>query len=377
MAQGTARKGDCDVILHRYFARRFLVTFLGILTVFFLLLALIDLVEQLRRFSADGIGFRRIAQLTLLNMPKAISDILPLVMILSTITLFLGLARSSELVVTRASGRSALVALIAPVIVAFAIGALAVAMLNPIVAATSKRYASLFENYRFGVTDVLSISREGLWLRQGDTSGQTVIHAERANPDGTVFYDVTFLSYAPEGGPLRRIEAREAVLAPGAWEAKDVKVWPLGLDMNPEAMAETLDSLTIPSDLTQERIRDSFGQPEAISIWDLPDYVARLEEAGFSARRHLVWFQMEMARPLFLTAMVLLGAAFTMRHVRAGGTGVAVLTAVMLGFALFYIRNFAQILGENGQIPILLAAWAPPVASVLLALGILLNMEEA
>jgi lipopolysaccharide export system permease protein len=142
-------------------------------------------------------------------------------------------------------------------------------------------------------------------------------------------------------------------------------------------MAQTHDSLTIPSDLTQERIRDSFGQPDAISIWDLPEYVAKLEEAGFSARRHLVWFQMEMARPLFLTAMVLLGAAFTMRHARMGGTGVAVLTAVMLGFALFYIRNFAQILGENGQIPILLAAWAPPVASVLLAFGLILNMEEA
>ena len=365
------------MILHRYFARRFLITFLGILTVFFLLLALIDLVEQLRRFSSEGIGFRRIAQLTLLNMPRAMSDILPLVMMLSTITLFLGLARSSELVVTRASGRSALVALMAPVIVALIIGGLAVAMLNPIVAATSKRYDSLFENYRFGITDVLSVSREGLWLRQGDTTGQTVIRAERANPDGTVFYNVTFLSYAPEGGPLRRIEAREAALVPGAWQIRDAKVWPLGLDVNPEAMAQTHHSLTIPSDLTQERIRDSFGQPDAISIWDLPEYVAKLEEAGFSARRHLVWFQMEMARPLFLTAMVLLGAAFTMRHARMGGTGVAVLTAVMLGFALFYIRNFAQILGENGQIPILLAAWAPPVASVLLAFGLILNMEEA
>lgn len=365
------------MILHRYFARRFLTSFLGILTVFFLLLALIDLVEQLRRFSSDGIGFRRIAQLTLLNLPRAISDILPLVMMLATIALFLGLARSSELVVTRASGRSALVALMAPVVVAILIGALAVAMLNPIVAATSKRYDSLFENYRYGITDVLSISPEGLWLRQGDSSGQTVIRAERANPDGTVFYNVTFLSYSATGGPERRIEARQAVLAPGAWEAVDVKVWPLGLDINPEAMAETHDRLSIPSDLTQERIRDSFGQPDAISIWDLPDYISKLEQAGFSARRHHVWFQMEMARPLFLTAMVLLGAAFTMRHVRAGGTGVAVLSAVMLGFALFYIRNFAQILGENGQIPILLAAWAPPVASVLLALGVLLNMEEA
>ncbi|OAN65224.1 LPS export ABC transporter permease LptG [Rhodobacteraceae bacterium EhC02] len=364
------------MILHRYFARRFLTTFLGILTVFFLLLALIDLVEQLRRFALDGIGFGRIAQLTLLNMPRAISDILPLVMILSTIALFLSLARSSELVVTRASGRSGLRALLAPVIVALLIGALAVAMLNPLVAATSKRYSSLFEGYRSGVTDVLSISREGLWLRQGGTEGQTVIRATRANQTGTVFYNVTFLSYAPEGGPVKRIEAAEAALTPGAWQARDVKVWPLGLDQNPEALAETHATLSIPSDLTQERIRDSFGKPDAISIWDLPDYVAELEKAGFSARRHLVWFQMELARPLFLTAMVLLGAAFTMRHARAGGTGIAVLSAVMLGFTLFYIRNFAQIMGENGQIPIMLAAWAPPVASVMLAMGLLLHMED-
>lgn len=364
------------MILHRYFARRFLFTFLGILTVFFLLLALVDLVEQLRRFAADGIGFNRIAQLTLLNLPRALSDILPLVMILSAITLFLSLARSSELVVTRAAGRSALVVLLAPVTVTLVIGLIAVAILNPIVAVTSKQYSGLFESYRSGVTDVLSVSAEGLWLRQGGDEGQTVIRAQRANPDATVFYNVTFITYDSTGGPSRRIEASEVTLVTGAWEAIGVKIWPLELDTNSEAMSETYETYMIPSDLTQERIRDSFGQPDAISIWDLPAYVAQLEAAGFSARRHQVWFQMEMARPLFLIAMVLLGAAFTMRHVRFGGTGVAVLSAVLLGFTLFYIRNFAQIMGENGQIPVILAAWTPPVASLLLALGLLLNMED-
>ena len=85
---------------------------------------------------------------------------------------------------------------------------------------------------------------------------------------------------------------------------------------------------------------------------------------------------MELSRPLFLVALVLVASAFTMRHTRLSNTGISVLTAVMLGFSLYYIRNFAQILGESGQIPILLAAWAPPVASFLLAIGILLHMEE-
>ncbi len=50
--------------------------------------------------------------------------------------------------------------------------------------------------------------------------------------------------------------------------------------------------------------------------------------------------------------------------------------ALGLGFTLYFIRNFAQILGENGQIPVLLAAWGPPVAAVLLPLGLLLHLED-
>ena len=79
---------------------------------------------------------------------------------------------------------------------------------------------------------------------------------------------------------------------------------------------------------------------------------------------------------MFLVTLVLISAAFTMRHARLSNTGISVLVAVMLGFGLYYIRNFAQILGESGQIPIMLAAWAPPVASLFLALGILLHMED-
>ena len=146
--------------------------------------------------------------------------------------------------------------------------------------------------------------------------------------------------------------------------------------MNSESASRRFDLYRVPSDLTEDRIRDTFGKPSAISFWDLPAYIRQLEEAGFSARRHAVWYQMELSKPLFMVAMVLIAAAFTMRHVRFGRTGVAVLVAVMLGFTLYYIRNFAQILGENGQIPIYLAAWAPPTASMLLAFGLLLHMED-
>lgn len=360
--------------LHLYFARRFVVMFLAVGLSVTLFVGLLDLIEQVRAAERD-MAFRQVLGLTLLNLPSGIYEFLPLIVILAAIALFLGLARSSELVVTRAAGRSGLVTLSGPVLVAALIGALAVAMLNPIVAATSTRYAELREIYEGGGS-VLSIGREGLWLRQGDVGGQTVIRATRTNPEATALFEVSFVEYAPNGGPKRRIEARQAQLRDGAWELQDAKIWLLDPGTNPEAQAKRADRLSLPSTLTQEGIRDSFGQPTAVAVWRLPEFIDQLEEAGFSARRHAVWLQMELARPLFFVALVIVAAGFTMRHPRAGRTGPYVLAAVLLGFGLHYIRNFAQILGETGQVTPWVAGWTPPVAALLFALGLILHREE-
>ena len=190
--------------LDLYFARRFLQSFLLIGMVFLTLMMLIDMIEQLRKFEGVGIGFGRLFGLVLLNAPGAIKDILPLLMILSTILLFVGLARSSELVVTRAAGRSGIRALVAPATVAFLIGLLAVSTLNPIAAATTNRYQQLSEKYRSDGPAALSLSGEGLWLRQGGAQGQSVIHATGYSGTSDItLYGVTIISYAPGGGAVR------------------------------------------------------------------------------------------------------------------------------------------------------------------------------
>ena len=85
--------------LHLYFARRFLWPSSRVLAFFAVILVFVDLIEQLRRFGDEAAASRRLLALALLNVPESLYQILPLVMILATIALFLGLARSSELVV--------------------------------------------------------------------------------------------------------------------------------------------------------------------------------------------------------------------------------------------------------------------------------------
>ena len=359
-----------------YLARRFAMSLLLMVAIFGAVVFLIDLIEQLRRLSSrPDAGLSDAMILAALNLPKVLYQILPLIMMLAAIAYFVALSRSSELVAIRASGRSAIRALAAPVAVAVAVGVLAVSVLNPVVSMTVRSFDQIDARMSAADERVLSITADGLWLRQGSDLGQTVIRANRSNPDGTQLFGAMFLTFAADGPPLQRIAAARAELRPGEWQLRDAKIWELGAD-NPESAAISKALVVLPTDLTPDKIRDSFGSPEKISIWDMRAYIAGLERAGFASTLHRVWLQKEIATPALLAAIVLLAAGFTMRHARFGKTGVMVLAAILAGFAVFFVRNFAQVLGENGQLPIILSAWAPPVAALLAALGLLLHLED-
>lgn len=362
--------------LSLYIARRFFATFLVVLAIFFGVMLLIDVIDQLRGLSGQNAGLGAALRLAALNVPESLYRILPLITVLAAVALFMNLARTSELVIIRAAGRSGLRFLFAPIIVALICGLMAVSVFNPLVAATSNRYEIARAQLTGGGESRLSITPTGLWLRQGGQTGQTVIQAARANAFGTELTDVTFLIYGSDGQPAIRIKAASATLEPGAWALTGAVRWPLSAP-NPASAAQRLpDGTRVDSDLTAEGIRDSFGTPSEIAFWALPDYINGLDRAGFSSLGHRVWFQMELAQPLLLAAMVLVAAGFTMRPARFGRTGLLVLLAILSGFFIFFLRNFAQVLGANGQIPVALAAWTPPVAAFMMALGLLLHVED-
>lgn len=363
------------MILHFYFARRYLTIFIIILAGFTAFMWLVELLEHIRRHDAGTLGFGRLAYLAALHLPQVLYQILTLVVLLSTVTMFINLARTSELVITRATGRSALFSLLSTAATAFLLGAVAVAVFNPLVAASSKLYEREI-NQQKGQNRVLSVSSEGLWLRQGVDQEQTAIRAEKTNLDGTVLRRTVFYGFDRDGTPIYRINADSAELTDQGWDLTNAKIWDLKNSEFPESAAITVDRYKVASDLTPEQIRDSFGTPSSISIWALPSFIAQLEAAGFSARNHAVWFQSELARPLSFVAMVFIGAVFTLRHTRMGRTGLMVLLAVLSGFLVYFVSNLTQLMGQNGQLPISLAVWSPAIAAICLALALLLHFED-
>ena len=369
--------------LSLYIARRFLMTVVAAFVAVVTLVVIVDMVELLRSNKDGQAGFFQLLGMAFLHAPSITIAAAPFTVLLAAMISFAVLARRSELVVTRAAGVSVWRLIMPALIVAFLLGIFSFAVYNPIASAFAARFETLEQRYFDRSSSRLEVASGGLWLRQGGDGGQTVIRAMRASGSIERLWDVSVFQFDGNDRLYRRLDARTAVLEHRAWRLGGVQRWDLMEDAGQssdsaiiETRAVTMEETRIETDLTVEHIQDSFAAPETISFWKLPGFITLLEESGFSSNRHRMHWYGLVSAPVVFTAMVLIGAAFSMRHVRFGGLGVMALGCVISGFGFFFLSDIASALGASGAVPVLLAAWAPPFSAVLFALGLLLHLED-
>ena len=124
------------------------------------------------------------------------------------------------------------------------------------------------------------------------------------------------------------------------------------------------------------RVQNSFAPPDTFSVWALPGFIALLNHSGFSSIRHQLQFQSLLALPLLSGTMCLLAAGFSMRQHRRGGVAQMIGGGVAAGFALFMISKLAEEFGQSGALPPVLAAWVPAASGFMLAVTLLLHLED-
>lgn len=349
---------------------RALAVALGVISA---LVMLIDFVEVSRGpgSSADLSAFQTLG-LVLLKSPAVIVTLLPFVFLFGTLFAYVRLNRRSELIALRAAGVSAWRFVLPAAGMAVAMGVLAVTAFSPLASSVDGLWRS--ERARLTGAAPGVEAAEAIWLREGDAQRQMVIRAAGQDRASGRLLNTTFFIYTTDDQGRRtfneRIDAQTATLAAGRWRLTDA----VGAQIGQRAVRyKTLD---LTSNLADREAFDRFARPQSTPFWSLPNQIRRIEDAGFTSTAYRLQFQQALATPLIFGAMSILAAAFSLRLMRLGDVAKMSVSAVVLGFAFFFVTQFSAAMGSAEVVPPVVAAWLPPVLTTLAALTLLFYTED-
>jgi lipopolysaccharide export system permease protein len=365
------------VTLSLYISRQFVGAIVAMLLALTGLVSLFDFIELLRRsVGKPEATLGLVAEVASLRMPYIAMEILPFAVLVGGILCFWRLTRSSELIVARAAGVSAWQFLAAPVACALLLGALATFALSPLSSVMFAR-AEALEHARLSTGGgPLDLANGQLWLRQSDHGldphGVAILHASAVALNGKTLDAKGVSVFRLDGADrlLSRIEVASAVLGDGTWTLRNA------LTLRPDQPPQASGTVHLPTDLTVARVQESFASPDTLSVWELPGFIGLLKRSGFSTVRHRLHYQALLALPVLAATMALVAAGFSMRPTRRGGVARMIGGGVAAGFALFLVSKLAEQFGQSAAVPVMLAAWAPTASGLMLAVALLLHMED-
>lgn len=353
--------------LIRHYLKNFIFLLLGLLSIIYLF----DTVELLRRAAkVENIPLILTLQMGAYKLPEVGQLIFPFAILFSAILTFWQLSRRHELTILRSSGLSVWQFVTPVLLVGLSVGILNVTLINPLGALLVSKYETLENEYLDRNDSLITLSDQGLWLRQEYDGGTAILHSGHIKMPEWILDDVMVFFFSPENNFLRRLDASSARLESGQWNFKNVAI------NKPQEIPQKTDFLLMATTLTTSELEDSFSSPETISFWKLPGFIKILEETGFDPTSLKIHFQNLLAQPLLFMAMILLAASVSLQPPRIRGTSVLIMAGVMIGFVVFFASSFLQALGASQQIPIIVAAWFPALISFLLGIGALMISED-
>ncbi|MEZ5690198.1 MAG: LPS export ABC transporter permease LptG [Rickettsiales bacterium] len=368
----------------KYFLLYIMVALFGLLAV----TSLVDILELIRRAGkVDGVPFHVILSLALLKMPSFAIKLIPYAVLIGSMASLSRLTKTQELIIARSAGVSVWQFLSPAVILVFILGVFVTTVFNPFAAALMTRSDQMENRYLSASASLLAVSPSGLWLRQLEdiepsaesniSKSRTVmdisehiIHAARLLQDDMSFMKVIIFSFDRDKKFVERLDAKKAILIGDYLLLSEV------IRSIPGKASEKIEEYKLPTSLTLEHIQDSFASPETISFWQLPNFIDMLEEAGFSALKHKLYWHTLLSSPFLMVGSVLIAAVFSLRPPRRGKIGILIVSGVITGFLIHFFSDIVFAFGAAGTIPISLAAWTPSLVVIMIGASLLLHLED-
>ena len=351
----------------KFIINLFNISFLKIFIIFFMIIWISGILEEVNFFKSIDINFFYIIFLSLLNTPSVIFEILPFIFLLSTQVFFINLINKNELEIFKYSGLNnfeivKIISIYTIILSLFFI----VVFYN--MSSILKNSYLLFKNQYSNDNKYLAvINANGLWIKDEINNGINIINANKVTDNFLLNVNIT--QFDKEFNILRILNSEKVDISTFKWKV----LKPIILENNIE---DNKNELILESNFDLKKINSLFSNLSSLSMVDLINLRKSYKSLNYSLVEIDSHLYKIISYPFYLTLITIFSAIIMFNIEYQKNSFFKITLGILLSVIIYYINYFINILGINQKIPLFLSILLPLILLTIINFISIIKLNE-
>ena len=335
----------------KYLFKKFSKKILLISIIFFVLVLIINLIEESNFLKESNTTFTTPVILTFLNGPSLLYEMFPFIFLVSTQFFFIDIYENNEIETLRLFGVNNLSLLKFLSIISVIFGFLIITIFYNFSSILKNEYLKIKNNYADDKKYLAVITKNGIWIKDTIDNNTVIINADKIIDEFLISSSITILD--------QNFEIDKNIIA----EKINIKnkKWILYKAILTQAdnSSKKFDEIEFESNFDLERINNLFSDLTSLTYLELLKLEKDYNSIGYSTDEIEIQKHKFYSLPFLLCIMTILGTIIMIHNKFKKNLLLNLFIGIFFSVIIYYLSHFSNLLGENGRLPLIISVWFP------------------
>jgi lipopolysaccharide export system permease protein len=352
----------------KYIIKNFIKLLLIVSSIFFVLVLLLNLLQELDFFKNTDEGLYYPLLLNILNAPSILINIFPFIFLISAQFLLINLIDKNELIILKNFGIDNLRLIGIISLISFIASLFIIIFFYNFSAKLKHFYLEIKNNFASDNKYLAVITDNGIWIKDEIDGNKIIINANLI--EGSILKEVVITQFDNNFSPKKYIYGEVVDIKKNDWVIKKATI----IESNIRTIK---DNFIFQSNFNSEKINTLFSNLTSLTIWELLNLKNEYDSVGYSVKEINLHLQKIYSFPVYLTILTIFASMLMLNVPINKPKFFYLILGIFASVLIFYINHFSSLLGENNKLPIIISVWLPHViVSILTGIGMVRINEK-
>ena len=334
----------------KFLVNLFNISFLKVFFVFFIIILISNILEQVEFFKNINLNFFYLIFLSFLNTPSIVFEILPFIFLISTQVFFISLIDKNELEIFKYTGLNNLKIIKIISVYTLMLGFIFIIVFYNIASSLKNSYLLIKNQYSEDNKYLAVITENGLWIKDEINNSINIINANKV--DDKFLLNVSITQFNKNFEILRIIQSNKVDISTYKWKIFEPSI----LTNNVQNKQK---EIILSSNFNLKKINSLFSNLSSLTMIDLFNLRKSYKALSYSVIDIDSHFYKIISYPIYLTLITIFASIIMFNIGYQKNSFFKITLGILLSVIIYYVNYFLNILGTNEKIPLILSILMP------------------